>query len=828
MCLQEKKLKEIFKPEIIEFLKNNKDQITPELLEEIRSFGNPGKHLALEILDIAKDEDNYYLDAFGNRISFDGNRGLKKAYTKINLFPIHIHEIQRCSDDIHYFKDNYIKIKTPKGVNFPDLREYQNEFIELILPDEHENIAGKMGRQSGKSVSTGIYLSWMYSFNKELNIGIVGNKGAQAREFLNTTKNMLLEIPIWMQQGTTVWNKGSIENESKMRILTDVPSSDAFRGFTISCLTGDSPVEVYDKIDKSYKLISLEEIYSKLDNEFNNRYLIKTQDGYKNFLGVRRTINTGIILKLNDFTEVKCTKNHQILVGKSSSGKIFRKAENLKINHKIKGKIITNIILDDGEKYYYDPVEVQDCNSYISNDITHHNCLVVDEAAFIRSNRWLEFIDSIMPSQSGLAWKKNIIISTMKGMNHWYEITKSASNNKIIEASGDKLVELKNKKYCLLKDYNSDYEKIIYVDISKIDQKTINESLKERLFKEIEIIDDENYKIILTIGTNGFVLYDLDWQRVPRFNSKGALMTPEEFKEQTIAKNGILYFNQNYANEAIGSSHTLISSEKLKEFTSKEPLEIRDGKLKIYAYPEKGHQYICAVDPAKDGQDAFAAQIIDITGFKFKQVASAQLQIDYLLMPEYINDWCEYYNLPYLIIENNEGAGQSIADQMKNDYDYDNLHYDKNDNSNSTNLTKGRKKYPGFRTSSKSRKLILQTMKLFIENNNLEINDKETIKEFFTFILLNNKYQADENCHDDMIMSLALIFAPFCNAKNFDDMKDLIKNLYSEEVEGTETDKSSFTEYLNIGSFDDGTNIDEEYMPKSTWNGYNMEPDGFY
>ena len=119
-------------------------------------------------------------------------------------------------------------------------------------------------------------------------------------------------------------------------------------------------------------------------------------------------------------------------------------------------------------------------------------------------------------------------------------------------------------------------------------------------------------------------------------------------------------------------------------------------------------------------------------------------------------------------------------------------------------------------------------MKLFIENNNLEINDKETIKEFFTFILLNNKYQADENCHDDMIMSLALIFAPFCNAKNFDDMKDLIKNLYSEEVEGTETDKSSFTEYLNIGSFDDGTNIDEEYMPKSTWNGYNMEPDGFY
>lgn len=678
---QEKKLKEIFNNEIIEFLKNNKEHITPELLSEIRSFGNPGKHLALEILDINKDEDNYYLDSFGNRISFDGNRGLKKAYTKIDLSPIHIYEIEKCAEDIHYFKDNYIKIKTPLGINFPDIREYQNDFINLILPDEHENIAGKMGRQSGKSVSTGIYLSWMYSFNKELNIGIVGNKGAQAREFLNTTKNMLLEIPIWMQQGTTVWNKGSIENESKMRILTDVPSSDAFRGFTISIL-------------------------------------------------------------------------------------------------------------------------------------------VCDEAAFIRSSRWDEFIDSIMPSQSGLAWKKNIIISTMKGMNHWYEITKSAGTNKIIETTGDKLVELKNKKYCLLKHYNADYNNIIYEDGSKYDQKTLNESLKEQIFKNIEFLEDNIYKITLTIGINGFVLYELDWRDVPRFNSKGLLMTPEEFQEQTIAKNGILYFNQNYANEAIGSSHTLISSEKLKQFQTEEPLEKRDGKLNIYAYPEQNHKYIMSVDPAKDGNDAFAVQIIDITEFKFKQVATAQLQIDYLLMPEYINDWCQYYNLPYLIIENNEGAGQSIADQMKNDYDYENLHYDIDTGS------KKKKKYPGFRTSTRSRKLILQTLKLFIENNNLQIVDRNTIKEFFTFILINNKYQADENCHDDMIMSLALIFVPFCNSKNFEDMKNLIKNLYSVEVNDSETDKS-FTEYLTIGSFEDYSDIQENNVEQRLY-GYVIESDGFY
>lgn len=210
------------------------------------------------------------------------------------------------------------------------------------------------------------------------------------------------------------------------------------------------------------------------------------------------------------------------------------------------------------------------------------------------------------------------------------------------------------------------------------------------------------------------------------------------------------------------------------------------------------------VDPAKDGQDAFAVQVIDITEFKFVQVATAQLQIDYLLMPEFINEWCEYYNFPYLIIENNEGAGQSIADQMRNDYEYENLHYDKDVGRNK------KKKYPGFRTTPKSRKQILQTLKLFIENDKLEINDKATINEFYQFILINNKFQADDGAHDDMIMSLALTFVPFTNVQNFDDMKKLVSTLYQNN-DLSESERANFTDFLSIGAFDDG--IDDDYDP---------------
>jgi hypothetical protein len=140
-------LNKIFTTTVKEHLRQNKHEITPALLEELRSHGNDGKHIALEILDIDKDNEQYYLDAFGNRMSFNGNRRLKKAFTKMKLHPIHRLELERCASDIHYFKDNYVRIKTKTGINFPDLRNYQNQFIDSIIPDDNEDNIGLMGRQ---------------------------------------------------------------------------------------------------------------------------------------------------------------------------------------------------------------------------------------------------------------------------------------------------------------------------------------------------------------------------------------------------------------------------------------------------------------------------------------------------------------------------------------------------------------------------------------------------------------------------------------------------------------------------------------------------------
>lgn len=607
----------------IEYVKEHKELITKEILDELRKT-KEGKHIALEILDLPKDEEQYYLDAFGNRISNNGNRMIKKPFTKINLASIHIDEIKRCFESLDYFKNNYVQIKTPKtGVNFPDLRPYQDKFLEVLNSDK-ESIVSLQGRQSGKSISTSIYLTWLFLFRVNLTIGICANKGKLAAEFLNNVKNIFLSIPIWMQQGITIWNKGSIENENGTRILTDVPSSDSFRGFTC-------------------------------------------------------------------------------------------------------------------------------------------DVVVVDECAFIPASKYDAFADSVYPSQSSKAWKKNILLSTANGLNHFYQIVKKAREPK------------------------------------KPDLHITKEKLDKIPKETIKSVTEENnlYNVEYNTSSNGFTLYEVDWRDVPRYDKDGNVLNPETFKQQVIDKYGEVYFNQNYANSFIGSSYTLVNAESLSKFTSVDPILKKDNMLDVFKEPQKKHSYILSVDTAKDGQDFFSVHVVDITKFPFEQVASCNIQTDYFLMPEYLDDWGKWYNNAYMIIENNDGSGQSVADMMKNDYEYENLHYDTTYDAVKRRNVK--KKYPGFRNTPRTRKLVLDTLKLFIENGNLIVNDFHTIDQFYTFILVNGKYQADDGCHDDLVMALAISFAPFCNTKNFSEMKTIIKNFYDNSKQSDE----DFSSNMIYGRFDD-------------------------
>ena len=616
----------ILSNEQIELLKNNKNLITEELLDALRET-KEGKSVALQILDIQKDDEDYYLDAFGSRISFDGNRQIKPCYTKIQLTDIQIKEIQKCSEDIDYFKANYVQFKTKSGIGFPDHRKYQDDFIHA-LNDENDQYVVVFPRQAGKSATTAVWLTWLFLFYPQIDIGVCANRGSTASDFLAKVKNIFTLLPIWMQQGIKIWNVQRIEGENGTRILTDATSGDSFRGGSM-------------------------------------------------------------------------------------------------------------------------------------------NVIVVDECAYVKSSKWGAFSDAVLPSQSALAWKKTVFISTPNGMNHFYDYYKNSKKRKV------------------LKDLSKEE-----VEKVKTQEKVLN------VFKN----KSGTFDVEIDKPSNGMELLTVDWKEVPRYDEKGNPVDPEDFKQKTINKEGLQFFLQAYACEFLGSSHTLISGEVLKELESSTPerqmfVNGTTEFVNIYSEAEEGHKYILSCDPAKDGRDYFALHVIDITKFPFKQVVCGKLQIDYLLMPEFIFDLANTYNTAFTIIENNEGAGQSIADTLKRDFEYENLYFDRDGKGDKF------KKYPGFRTTPKSRNQLLETLKLLIENNKLEINDADTIFELQRFVLLRKKFQAEDGFHDDLVMSLAIAFCLFNDINNFEDIKKVSESIYSDDS------SVDFTDIMTIGCFDDGTEI---------------------
>lgn len=137
---------------------------------------------------------------------------------------------------------------------------------DVTLKDFHLYYTnGILSHNSGKSVTTGLYLLWKALFTPNINIGIAANKLSLAMEVLDKVKKVFIELPIWLQQGVQAWNKTFIELENGTRIMTSATNSDAFRGFT--CIEKDEILEVFDCKDGVFKYLKISDIYEILRNE---------------------------------------------------------------------------------------------------------------------------------------------------------------------------------------------------------------------------------------------------------------------------------------------------------------------------------------------------------------------------------------------------------------------------------------------------------------------------------------------------------------------------------------------------------------------------------
>ena len=252
-------------------------------------------------------------------------------------------------------------------------------------------------------------------------------------------------------------------------------------------------------------------------------------------------------------------------------------------------------------------------------------------------------------------------------------------------------------------------------------------------------------------GTNGYEYEEVMWDDVPGRDEKWRKETIEALDHDEEK------FNQEYCCQFLGSSGTLISGWKLKELLHATPIA-QHGFMQ-YEKPIQDRQYACIVDVARGkGLDYSCFSVIDITEMPYKQVAVFRDNmvgpIDFASVVYRIGT---IYNTAGVLIEVND-IGEQVADVLLMDYGYDNILYTANNGRSGKMLTGGfgKKVDNGIRTTKNVKATGCSMLKMLVEQNQLIIQDYDTIQELSRFSKKANSYEAESGFHDDLVMNLVL------------------------------------------------------------------------
>jgi len=768
---------------------------------------NEMKDKFLEMIDIERDDRGYALDSEGKIVSYDGIKGMKKANTFLNLTNIHINEIGVCAKDFKYFRRNYCKILNRGKYRRPDIRDYQERAEdELITGDD---LVMLFPRQC---ISGGTYI---YVDNKQIKIkdyfDSIRNSFISDNELfleskvvidIKKTKGYMCSPNIRYVHKTIPLDKYTILLENGMTlsgssnhiVITNTFEETSLKDSLNKTLITEYGIsKVVECIDNNIK----EEFYDIGIDSDDNLYF---SDGILSH-------NSGKTVTVSTYLLHNALFRENITIGVAGN--------TLKIAKEVISKIKDiymelPIWLAAGIKTW-NKTEIEfenrtkimggyaGASTYKGFSLS---ILYVDETAFIGSSSvqgtmnseiWTAFQDDTIPALSAVPGSQAIYTSTANGINHFYHMCEGAKQNKI-SFTKEEIFNIEGQNVNLKKAFK-------------------DRNLLPKSIKSIDYIDGE-YKIVHSKGVNGFRFLEASWKEVPRYRVDDSLIANDEFKLGVVEKNGELYFQQNYGNSFHGSSDTLISTDALKSIQPSEDEHITFDKLfqglRTFNDPIAGHHYIVTCDPKKKGTDPAGIQVIDVTKLPFIQVATAQLDEDFMTLPEKLFILGNEYNQAMVVSENN--IGESIPATLFYQYEYEGEVFTEKDSNGVY------KKEMGFRTKVNTKIQILTLMKKFIESGDLIIQDRKTLDELFNFVKKpNGTYSADGSNTDDLVMSLAITFAPFIDFKNWDNFKGFIEYIErKKEVEEKEDD--DFVEFLDLG-FSSDLGISEEVtgFTKDLW-----------
>ena len=183
--------------------------------------------------------------------SYLGNSLLKASGVPLNFTKDQIEEYLKCADDPIYFIESYCKIVTlDHGLQPFKLYDCQKNKVKII--HENRKVILMEGRQQGKTTTSAAYILWYTLFQGSKTVAILANKATAAREVLYRYQIMYENLPTWLQQGVTTWNKGDIALENGSIVFTAATSASGIRGKSVNLLYVDEAAIIPNNVAEQF------------------------------------------------------------------------------------------------------------------------------------------------------------------------------------------------------------------------------------------------------------------------------------------------------------------------------------------------------------------------------------------------------------------------------------------------------------------------------------------------------------------------------------------------------------------------------------------------
>lgn len=175
------------------------------------------------------------------------------------------------------------------------------------------------------------------------------------------------------------------------------------------------------------------------------------------------------------------------------------------------------------------------------------------------------------------------------------------------------------------------------------------------------------------------------------------------------------------------------------------------GELLVYREHDPGETYYIGADVAMGvrGGDYSVAQVLDS---RKRQVATWRGHVHPDYYAEVLHRLGMHYNEAKIAVESNN-HGLLTVNLLYKQWHYPNVFT----NVVEDKITDVDTPQLGFRTDTKTKPMIIDDLRASLRVGEIELNDRTTMQEMLTFVVKESgKLEAEENCHDDCVMALAI------------------------------------------------------------------------